>query len=74
VKSILLAGLDGIKTGLAQATQNATRVISAPTMYPAGGNLEAAIDLQADLRLVEASTQVVRVGQSMIGATLDIIA
>jgi len=43
-------------------------------MYPAGGNLEAAIDLQADLRLVEASTQVVRVGQSMIGATLDIIA
>ena len=74
MKSILLAGLDGIKTGLAQATQSATRVISAPTMYPAGGNLEAAIDLQADLRLVEASTQVVGVGQSIVGVTLDILA
>ena len=74
MKSILLAGLDGIKTGLAQATQNATRVISAPTMYPAGGNLDAAIVLQADMRLVEASTQVVGVGQSIVGVTLDILA
>lgn len=71
---IYSTGLGGILDGYRRAADAAERAISAFTSEQPEDAVSAFIDLQAARRQVEASTKVIKVGNSLLGATLDIFA
>ena len=71
--SIIGTGLRGIQTGLQNAARDADRVVKAFSPESNEEPTEAIVALQADQRQVEASAQVVKVGDRMLGSILDIL-
>ena len=67
-------GLSGILDGHRRAANASERAISAFSSEQPEDAVSAFIDLQAARRQVEASTKVIKVGQDLLGATLDIFA
>ncbi|MBX7137217.1 MAG: hypothetical protein K1X83_04465 [Oligoflexia bacterium] len=74
--SIIAAGLSGIKAGLAAAAEDADRASKAflPGNENADEFVTAAIGLEQDQRQVQASAKVVKVGDNLNQAILDILA
>jgi hypothetical protein len=72
--SIVGIGLRGINVGLEQATESAARITRAFQPDSTESDIVAPItDLQSAKRQVEASSKVVKIGDSLMGAILDII-
>ena len=72
--SIVGIGLRGIHVGLEQATESAARITRAFQPDSTESDLITPItELQSAARQVEASSKVVKIGDSLMGAILDII-
>ena len=72
--SIVSIGLQGIHEGYRRAANDAQRVVSAFTSETPEDAVGALISLEADRRLVSASSMVVRTGNQLLGSLLDIFA
>ncbi len=71
--SILNVGLLGMQRGLENAERNSTRVVNAFLPDSTEDAVEPLVALQLDKRQVEASAQVVKIGDEMLGTVLDIL-
>ena len=71
---IFSTGLSGILDGYRRAAEATERAIGAFTSEQPEDAVSAFIDLEAARRQVEASTKVIKIGDSLLGATLDIFA
>jgi hypothetical protein len=73
MNSILNIGLQGIRRGLESAEINSFRVVDSFLPDSTEDPVEPLVALQADKRQVQASLRIVKTGDEMIGAVLDIL-
>lgn len=73
VESIFSIGLRGMQTGLENAARDASRISQAFSPDSTEDPVGPAISLKADERQVQASANVIKIGQSMQDAILDIM-
>ena len=71
--SVIHSGLLGVQRGMESASRNSERVIH--SFFPDSDEdpIEPLVALQLDKRQVEASLQVIKTGEELIGTVLDII-
>ena len=77
VNSVLNTGLHGIQKGFEGVEKAATEIVRAGVDGPAGSNadvVEPMIDLKLYERSVEASAQVVKPADEVLGTLLDTLA
>jgi len=79
VNSVLQAGVQGIQRGFDGAEKAATDIVRSGTVDGAAGSnsndvVEAVVDLKLYQRSVEASAQVVRTADEVLGTLLDTMA
>lgn len=76
MNSVINKGLEGVQRGLANAARDAERASKAfnPGSENDGEFVEAATDLKQDVRQVQASAKVIRVGDELNRSVLDILA
>lgn len=73
MNSIMNIGLMGMQRGLENAERNSTRAVNAFLPDSTEDAVEPLVALQLDKRQVEASAQVVKIGDEMLGTVLDIL-
>ena len=73
VDNIVGIGLQGVKRGFENASRDAERVIKAFSTESDELPVGPLIDLKEDKRQIQASTEVIKVGDKMLGAILDIL-
>lgn len=78
VNGVLQTGLQGVKTGLEGAEKAASEIVRAGTVDgPAGANsdvVEPIVELRLYERSIEASAQVVKTADEVLGTLLDTLA
>jgi len=79
VNSILQTGLQGVQQGVEGAERAASDIVRSGTVDGAAGSnsndiVEAVVDLKLYARSVEASAQVVRTADEVLGSLLDTMA
>ncbi len=78
VNTILQTGLQGIERGVEGVERSATEIVRGGAVDgPAGSNsdvVEAVVDLKLYERSIEASAQVVRTADEVLGSLLDTMA
>jgi len=74
VNSIANAGIQGINTGLRQATDAASRIAQPNLEQGLEQFTTAAVDLKSAEQQVQASAQVVKTADELVGTLLDTLA
>ena len=73
IDSIIQRGLSAIQQGLQEANSSSERLSKAFNTDSEEDPVSAIVDLQSAKRTVQAGAKVVKVGDEMLGAVLDII-
>lgn len=77
INSVLQTGVQGVQQGIQGAEQAATKIVRAGTVDgPSGANdvVEPIVELKLYERSVQASAQVVRTADEVLGTLLDTLA
>lgn len=79
INSVIQTGVQGVQKGIEGAERAATEIVRSGTVDGAAGSnsndvVEAVVDLKLYERSVEASAQVVRTADEVLGSLLDTLA
>lgn len=74
MSEILKIGLEGMQRGMSSASQHAQKITDATYTGDFEQVVEGSIELHADVRQVQASAKVIKVGDKLLDETLSILA
>lgn len=74
MSEILKVGLEGMQRGMSLAAQHAQKITDATYTGDFEQVVDGAVELNSDVRQVQASAKIVKVGDALLDATLSIIA